>query len=72
MNGIAPGVVRTPLWDGLEQDKITTAVSSKTERRVHRVVLARYSYRPPLAASDDLAGICAFLASSESITSPVR
>ena len=33
VNGIAPGVVRTPLWDGLEQDMIDRGVKASSSSR---------------------------------------
>jgi meso-butanediol dehydrogenase/(S,S)-butanediol dehydrogenase/diacetyl reductase len=64
VNGIAPGVVVTPLWDGLEQDMIERGVIKKKGEFIESFsasILKGFPSKPV-----DLAGICAFLASSES------
>jgi len=64
VNGIAPGVVVTPLWDGLEQDMIDKGVIKKKGEFIESFsadILVGYPAKP-----SDLAGITAFLASSES------
>jgi len=64
VNGIAPGVVVTPLWDGLEQDMIDKGVIKKKGEFIESFsagILLGYPSKPV-----DLAGITAFLASSES------
>jgi meso-butanediol dehydrogenase/(S,S)-butanediol dehydrogenase/diacetyl reductase len=64
VNGIAPGVVVTPLWDGLEQDMIDRGVIQKRGEFIESFsagILKGFPAKP-----DDLAGITAFLASSES------
>jgi meso-butanediol dehydrogenase/(S,S)-butanediol dehydrogenase/diacetyl reductase len=64
VNGIAPGVVVTPLWDGLEQDMIDKGVIKKKGEFIESFsasILLGFPSKPA-----DLAGICAFLASSES------
>jgi len=64
VNGIAPGVVVTPLWDGLEQDMIDKGVIKKKGEFIESFsanILLGYPSKPA-----DLAGITAFLASSES------
>jgi meso-butanediol dehydrogenase / (S,S)-butanediol dehydrogenase / diacetyl reductase len=64
VNGIAPGVVVTPLWDGLEQDMIDRGVISKKGEFIESFsagILKGFPSKPV-----DLAGIAAFLASSES------
>ena len=64
VNGIAPGVVRTPLWDGLEQDMIDRGVIKQKGEFIESFSVGILIGRPSLP--DDLAGLCAFLASSES------
>src|SRR5580704_5938022 len=64
VNGIAPGVVRTPLWDGLEQDMIDRGVIKQKGEFIESFSAGILIGRPSLP--DDLAGLCAFLASSES------
>ena len=64
VNGIAPGVVRTPLWDGLEQDMIDRGVIKQKGEFIESFSAGILLGRPSLPA--DLAGICAFLASAES------
>ena len=64
VNGIAPGVVVTPLWDGLEQDMIDRGVIEKKGEFIESFsanILVGFPAKPV-----DLAGIAAFLASSES------
>jgi len=64
VNGIAPGVVRTPLWDGLEQDMIDRGVIKQKGEFIESFSAGILVGRPSLP--DDLAGLCPFLASSES------
>ena len=64
VNGIAPGVVRTPLWDGLEQDMIDRGVIKQKGEFIESFSAGILLGRPSLPA--DLSGICAFLASAES------
>jgi meso-butanediol dehydrogenase/(S,S)-butanediol dehydrogenase/diacetyl reductase len=64
VNGIAPGVVKTPLWDGLEQDMIDRGVIKQKGEFIESFSSGILIGRPSLPA--DLAGICAFLASSDS------
>jgi meso-butanediol dehydrogenase/(S,S)-butanediol dehydrogenase/diacetyl reductase len=64
VNGIAPGVVVTPLWDGLEQDMIDKGVIKEKGEFIESFsesILVGFPAKPV-----DLAGITAFLASSES------
>jgi len=64
VNAIAPGVVVTPLWDGLEQDMIDKGVIKKKGEFIESFsssILLGYPAKPV-----DLAGIAAFLASSDS------
>jgi meso-butanediol dehydrogenase / (S,S)-butanediol dehydrogenase / diacetyl reductase len=64
VNAIAPGVVRTPLWVGLEQDMIARGVIKEMGEFMESfsagIVLGRIS------DPSDLAGIAAFLASADS------
>jgi meso-butanediol dehydrogenase/(S,S)-butanediol dehydrogenase/diacetyl reductase len=64
VNGIAPGVVRTPLWDGLEQDMIDRGVIKEKGEFIESFSAGILVGRPSLP--DDLSGLCAFLASSDS------
>jgi len=64
VNAIAPGVVVTPLWDGLEQDMIDKGVIKKKGEFIESFsssILVGFPAKPA-----DLAGIAAFLASSDS------
>lgn len=64
VNAIAPGVVVTPLWDGLEQDMIDKGVIKKKGEFIESFsssILLGFPSKP-----SDLAGIAAFLASSDS------
>jgi len=64
VNAFAPGVVVTPLWDGLEQDMIATGVIKKKGEYIESFsssILLGYPSKPK-----DLAGIASFLASSDS------
>ena len=64
VNAIAPGVVVTPLWDGLEQDMIDKGVIKKKGEFIESFsasILLGFPAKPA-----DLAGIAAFLASSDS------
>jgi meso-butanediol dehydrogenase/(S,S)-butanediol dehydrogenase/diacetyl reductase len=64
VNGIAPGVVVTPLWDGLEQDMIDRGVIKEKGEFIESFSANILVGRP--AKPVDLAGLAAFLASSES------
>jgi meso-butanediol dehydrogenase/(S,S)-butanediol dehydrogenase/diacetyl reductase len=64
VNGIAPGVVVTPLWDGLEQDMIDRGVIKQKGEFIESFSANILVGRP--AKPVDLAGLAAFLASSES------
>ncbi len=64
VNGFAPGVVVTPLWDGLEQDMIDKGVIKKKGEFIESFsasILVGFPSKPK-----DLDGVAAFLASSES------
>jgi meso-butanediol dehydrogenase / (S,S)-butanediol dehydrogenase / diacetyl reductase len=64
VNAFAPGVVVTPLWDGLEQDMIDKGVIQKKGEFIDSFsssILLGFPSKPA-----DLAGIAAFLASSDS------
>jgi len=64
VNAFAPGVVVTPLWDGLEQDMLDKGVIKKKGEFIESFssgILKGYPSTPK-----DMAGIAAFLASSDS------
>lgn len=64
VNAFAPGVVVTPLWDGLEQDMIDKGVIKKKGEFIESFsssILLGFPSKPK-----DLAGIAVFLASSDS------
>ncbi len=64
VNAFAPGVVVTPLWDGLEQDMIDKGVIKKKGEFIETFsssILLGYPSRP-----SDIAGVAAFLASADS------
>jgi meso-butanediol dehydrogenase/(S,S)-butanediol dehydrogenase/diacetyl reductase len=64
VNAFAPGVVVTPLWDGLEQDMLDKGVIKKKGEFIESFsanILLGYPSKP-----NDLAGIAAFLASHDS------
>jgi meso-butanediol dehydrogenase/(S,S)-butanediol dehydrogenase/diacetyl reductase len=64
VNAFAPGVVVTPLWDGLEQDMIDKGVIKQKGEFIESFsasILLGFPSKPK-----DLAGIAAFLASSDS------
>ncbi|MFO1033833.1 MAG: glucose 1-dehydrogenase [Hyphomicrobiales bacterium] len=64
VNAFAPGVVVTPLWDGLEQDMIDKGVIQKKGEFIESFsssILLGFPSKPV-----DLAGIAAFLASADS------
>lgn len=63
VNAFAPGVVVTPLWDGLEQDMIDKGVIKQKGEFIESFsasILIGHPSKP-----DDLAGMAAFLASSD-------
>ena len=64
VNGIAPGVVVTPLWDGLERDMIDKGVIKEKGEFLNSFSANILIGRP--ATPIDLAGIAAFLASADS------
>jgi meso-butanediol dehydrogenase / (S,S)-butanediol dehydrogenase / diacetyl reductase len=64
VNAFAPGVVVTPLWDGLEQDMIDKGVIKKKGEFIESFSSSILLGHPSKPA--DLAGIAAFLASSDS------
>ncbi len=64
VNAFAPGVVVTPLWDGLEQDMIDKGVIKEKGEFIESFsasILLGFPSKPK-----DLAGIASFLASSDS------
>lgn len=64
VNAFAPGVVVTPLWDGLEQDMIDKGVIKKKGEFIESFsssILLGFPSKP-----SDLAGIATFLASPDS------
>jgi meso-butanediol dehydrogenase/(S,S)-butanediol dehydrogenase/diacetyl reductase len=64
VNAIAPGVVVTPLWDGLEQDMIDKGVIKEKGEFISSFsenILLGYPAKP-----SDLSGITSFLASADS------
>lgn len=64
VNAFAPGVVVTPLWDGLEQDMIDKGVINRKGEFIESFsssILLGFPSKPR-----DLAGIAAFLASADS------
>ena len=64
VNAFAPGVVVTPLWDGLEKDMIEKGVIKKKGEFIESFsssILLGFPSKP-----SDLAGIATFLASSDS------
>ncbi|MBW4023089.1 MAG: glucose 1-dehydrogenase [Proteobacteria bacterium] len=64
VNGIAPGVVVTPLWDGLERDMIEKGVIREMGEFINSFSAGILMGRPATPA--DLAGIATFLASADS------
>jgi meso-butanediol dehydrogenase/(S,S)-butanediol dehydrogenase/diacetyl reductase len=64
VNAIAPGVVVTPLWDGLEQDMLDKGVIKQKGEFIQSFsssILLGFPSKPA-----DLAGVAAFLASADS------
>lgn len=64
VNAFAPGVVVTPLWDGLEQDMIDKGVIKQKGEFIESFsssILLGFPSRPT-----DIAGVAAFLASTDS------
>ncbi len=64
VNGIAPGVVVTPLWEGLERDMIERGVIKEMGEFINSFSASILVGRP--ATPQDLAGIAAFLTSTDS------
>ncbi len=64
VNGIAPGVVVTPLWDGLEQDMLDKGVIQHKGEFIESFSSGILVGRP--AKPNDLAGLASFLASADS------
>jgi meso-butanediol dehydrogenase/(S,S)-butanediol dehydrogenase/diacetyl reductase len=64
VNGIAPGVVVTPLWEGLERDMIGKGTIKEMGEFINSFSAGILVGRPATPA--DLAGICTFLASADS------
>jgi meso-butanediol dehydrogenase/(S,S)-butanediol dehydrogenase/diacetyl reductase len=63
VNGIAPGVVVTPLWEGLERDMIEKGVIKEMGEFINSFSAGILVGRP--ATPQDLAGICTFMASAD-------
>jgi meso-butanediol dehydrogenase/(S,S)-butanediol dehydrogenase/diacetyl reductase len=63
VNGFAPGVVATPLWETLDKDLIAIGTSSKPGEAMESFSQGILIGRPALPA--DIAGTAAFLASSD-------
>ena len=64
VNAFAPGVVVTPLWDGLEQDMIDKGVIKQKGEFIESFsssILLGFPSKPK-----DIVGVAAFLASSDS------
>lgn len=64
VNGIAPGVVVTPLWDALERDMIDSGVIKEKGEFLNSFSANILMGRP--ATPLDLVGVAAFLASADS------
>jgi meso-butanediol dehydrogenase / (S,S)-butanediol dehydrogenase / diacetyl reductase len=64
VNAFAPGVVVTPLWDGLEQDMLDKGVIKKKGEFIESFSSGILKGRP--STPKDMAGIAAFLASADS------
>jgi meso-butanediol dehydrogenase / (S,S)-butanediol dehydrogenase / diacetyl reductase len=64
VNAMAPGVVRTPLWDRLEQDMVETGQIAQKGEYIESFSASILTGGP--AKPDDLAGVAAFLASADS------
>ncbi|GAB0120338.1 SDR family NAD(P)-dependent oxidoreductase [Acidisoma sp. 7E03] len=64
VNAIAPGVVVTPLWEGLERDMIEKGVIKEKGEFIESFSAGILLGRPATPA--DLTGLCAFLASADS------
>jgi meso-butanediol dehydrogenase / (S,S)-butanediol dehydrogenase / diacetyl reductase len=64
VNGFAPGVVATPLWETLDKDLMAMGASSKPGEAMESFSQGILLGRPALPA--DIAGTAAFLASSDS------
>ena len=64
VNGIAPGVVVTPLWEGLERDMMEKGVIKEMGEFINSFSAGILMGRPATPA--DLAGICTFLAGADS------
>ena len=63
VNAFAPGVVVTPLWDGLEQDMIDKGVIKQKGEFIESFSSGILKGYPALPS--DIAGVAAFLASSD-------
>ncbi len=64
VNGFAPGVVATPLWETLDQDLMAIGVSSREGQAIEEFSAGILLGRP--AVAEDLAGMGVFLASGDS------
>ena len=63
VNGIAPGVVITPLWDGLEQDMIDKGVIKQKGEFIQSFSSGILLGKP--ATPEDISGLTSFLASDD-------
>ncbi len=64
VNGFSPGVVHTPLWDQLDQECIDMGITKKRGEAMQAFAASNLIGR--VSTPDDIAGLAAFLASSES------
>ena len=64
VNGFSPGVVHTPLWDQLDQECIEMGISKKPGEAIQAFAAGALAGR--VSTPDDIIGLAAFLASSES------
>lgn len=64
VNGFSPGVVHTPLWDQLDQECIDMGMSKKPGEAMQAFAAGALAGR--VSTPDDIVGLAAFLASSES------
>ena len=60
VNAFAPGVVVTPLWDGLEQDMIDKGVIKRKGEFIESFSANILLFGYPLEASRDIVGVAAF------------
>lgn len=64
VNGFAPGVVRTPLWEQLDKDLMDLGASQRPGQAIEEFSAGILMGRP--ATPDDITGTTTFLASSDS------